>query len=57
VDQLDCSEDALVERPAIAFVRTLGWQTVNACGEFDGGRSHLPLTVTLGLLREKDRSQ
>jgi type I restriction enzyme R subunit len=35
------SEDALVERPAIALLAALGWETVNAYGEFDHGASTL----------------
>ncbi len=35
------TEDALVERPAIALLAELGWETVNAHGEFDHGASTL----------------
>ena len=35
------SEDALIEQPAIALLGELGWETVNAYGEFDSGRSTL----------------
>jgi type I restriction enzyme R subunit len=35
------TEDALVERPAIALLAKLGWETVNAYGEFDYGASTL----------------
>ena len=35
------SEDALVEQPAIALLAELGWETVNAFGEFDHGASTL----------------
>ncbi|MGA2226528.1 MAG: type I restriction endonuclease, partial [Syntrophobacteraceae bacterium] len=35
------TEDALVERPAIALMGELGWETVNACHEFDHGESTL----------------
>ena len=35
------TEDALIERPAIALLKELGWQTVNAYGEFDSGLSTL----------------
>jgi type I restriction enzyme R subunit len=35
------SEDALVERPAIALLAALGWETVNAYHEFDLGASTL----------------
>jgi type I restriction enzyme R subunit len=35
------SEDALVERPAIALLAALGWETVNAYHEFDHGASTL----------------
>jgi len=35
------TEDALIERPAIALLATLGWQTVNAYHEFDHGASSL----------------
>ena len=35
------TEDALVERPAIALLAELGWQTVNAYSEFDHGASTL----------------
>ncbi len=35
------SEDALVEQPAIALLAKLGWETVNAYGEFDHGASTL----------------
>ena len=35
------TEDALVERPAIALMAKLGWETVNAYGEFDYGTSTL----------------
>ena len=35
------TEDALVERPAIALLAELGWETVNAYGEFDHGASTL----------------
>ena len=35
------SEDALVERPAIALLGSLGWETVNAFHEFDHGASTL----------------
>jgi hypothetical protein len=33
------TEDALIERPAIALLAALGWQTVNAYHEFDHGAS------------------
>jgi type I restriction enzyme R subunit len=35
------SEDALIEQPAIAILASLGWETVNAFGEFDLGASTL----------------
>ena len=35
------NEDALIERPAIALLAALGWQTVNAYHEFDHGASML----------------
>ncbi len=35
------TEDALVEQPAIALLAELGWETVNAYGEFDQGASTL----------------
>ncbi len=35
------TEDALIERPAIALLAALGWQTVNAYHEFDHGASSL----------------
>ena len=35
------TEDALVEQPAIALLAELGWETVNAFGEFDHGASTL----------------
>ena len=35
------TEDALIERPAIALLASLGWQTVNAYHEFDHGASSL----------------
>jgi type I restriction enzyme, R subunit len=35
------TEDALVERPAIALLAELGWKTVNAYHEFDHGASTL----------------
>ncbi len=35
------TEDALVERPAIALLAELGWETVNAYHEFDHGASTL----------------
>jgi type I restriction enzyme R subunit len=35
------TEDALVERPAIALMEKLGWETVNAYDEFDHGPSTL----------------
>ena len=35
------TEDALVEQPAIALLRELGWKTVNAYHEFDHGASPL----------------
>jgi len=35
------TEDALVEQPAIALLAALGWETVNAYGEFDYGTSTL----------------
>lgn len=35
------TEDALIERPAIALLAALGWQTVNAYHEFDRGLSGL----------------
>jgi type I restriction enzyme R subunit len=35
------TEDALVERPAIALLATLGWETVNVYQEFDRGASTL----------------
>jgi len=34
-------EDALIEQPAIALLAELGWETVNAFGEFDHGSSTL----------------
>ncbi|MBM4431901.1 MAG: type I restriction endonuclease subunit R, partial [Chloroflexi bacterium] len=37
----DFSEDALVEKPAIALLEQLGWQTADCFGEFDSGRSTL----------------
>jgi type I restriction enzyme R subunit len=33
------TEDALIERPAIALLAELGWETFNAYGEFDHGAS------------------
>ena len=36
-----CTEDALVERPAIALLHELGWETFNAYGEFDHSQSSL----------------
>ncbi len=35
------TEDELVEQPAIALLAALGWETVNAFGEFDRGASLL----------------
>ncbi len=35
------TEDALVERPAIALLGELGWETVNTHHEFDHGVSTL----------------
>ncbi len=35
------TEDALIERPAIALLASLGWQSVNAYHEFDHGASSL----------------
>ncbi|HEY5485422.1 MAG TPA: type I restriction endonuclease subunit R [Candidatus Cryosericum sp.] len=35
------TEDALVEKPTIALLAELGWQTINAYGEFDHGASTL----------------
>jgi hypothetical protein len=35
------TEDALIERPTIALLAALGWQTVNAYQEFDHGASSL----------------
>jgi type I restriction enzyme R subunit len=35
------TEDDLIERPAIALLSELGWETVNAYGEFDHGASTL----------------
>ena len=35
------TEDALIERPAIALLAGLGWETFNAFGEFDHGTSVL----------------
>ncbi|MBW1612542.1 MAG: type I restriction endonuclease subunit R [Deltaproteobacteria bacterium] len=35
------TEDALVERPAIGLMETLGWESVNAYHEFDHGKSIL----------------
>jgi type I restriction enzyme, R subunit len=35
------TEDSLVEQPAIALLDELGWETVNAYGEFDHGTSTL----------------
>ena len=35
------TEDALIERPAIALLAKLGWETINAYGEFDHGASTL----------------
>ena len=35
------SEDTLIERPAIELLASLGWQAVNAYGEFDHGASTL----------------
>ena len=35
------TEDALIEQPAIALLASLGWETVNAFGEFDQGASIL----------------
>jgi type I restriction enzyme R subunit len=37
----DYSEDALVERPAVALFAELGWETANCFREFDRGRSPL----------------
>ncbi len=37
----DFSEDALVERPAIALFAEVGWQTANGFHEFDYGPSPL----------------
>ncbi len=41
VNLSDYSEDALVEQPAIALLKELGWEIVNAFGEFDHGASTL----------------
>ena len=38
---LGYTEDALIEQPAIALLASLGWETVNAFGEFDQGASIL----------------
>ncbi len=35
------SEDELVERPAIALMEELGWETLNAYNEFESGKSFL----------------
>jgi len=35
------TEDSLVEQPAIALLAKLGWETINAYGEFDNGASTL----------------
>ena len=35
------NEDALVERPAITLLASLGWETLNAYSEFDNGASTL----------------
>ena len=35
------TEDSLVEQPAIALLDELGWETVDAYGEFDHGKSTL----------------
>ena len=35
------TEDALIERPAVALLAELGWETVNAYHEFDHGASTL----------------
>ena len=35
------TEDALIEQPAIALLKALGWETVNAYHEFDHGASTL----------------
>jgi type I restriction enzyme R subunit len=35
------TEDALVERPAVALLAELGWETINAYHEFDRGASML----------------
>jgi type I restriction enzyme R subunit len=35
------TEDALIERPAIALLAELGWKTINAYSEFDHGASTL----------------
>jgi type I restriction enzyme R subunit len=35
------TEDALVERPAVALLAELGWETINAYHEFDRGASTL----------------
>jgi len=37
----DYSEESLIEKPAIALLAELGWETVNAYGEFDYGASTL----------------
>ena len=37
----DYSESALVERPAIALLEQLGWEVLDAYGEFDHGSSSL----------------
>ena len=39
--QTGYSEDTLIERPAIELLASLGWQAVNAYGEFDHGASTL----------------
>ena len=38
---LDYSEDALVEKPAIQLLESLGWTALNAYGEFEHGVSSL----------------
>ena len=37
----DYSEESLIEKPAIALLAKLGWETVNAYHEFDYGASTL----------------
>ena len=41
MSQAGYTEDALVEKPTIALLAELGWQTVNAYSEFDHGASTL----------------